>query len=124
MFNDRGTCSQNNVWFKQQWISNNGPLIQLLVTEVFFLQGHRRKLVTSELFSVIWVMLHSSGELYYHIIRVMSNQTPITCTGDPLLAQLPTSPPAVQETPVRSLGREDPLEKGEATHSSVLGLPW
>ena len=25
--------------------------------------------------------------------------------------------------PVRSLGREDPLEKGQATHSSVLGLP-
>ena len=31
--------------------------------------------------------------------------------------------PAVQETPVRFLGREDPLEKGWATHSSILGLP-
>ena len=28
--------------------------------------------------------------------------------------------PAVQEIPVRSLGQEDPLEKGVATHSSVL----
>ena len=28
--------------------------------------------------------------------------------------------PATQETPVRSLGREDPLEKGMATHSSIL----
>ena len=27
--------------------------------------------------------------------------------------------PAMQETPVRSLGREDPLEEGTATHSSV-----
>ena len=27
--------------------------------------------------------------------------------------------PAVQETPVRSLGREDPLEKGKATHSGI-----
>ena len=26
--------------------------------------------------------------------------------------------------PVLSLGREDPLEKGQATHSSILGLPW
>ena len=26
----------------------------------------------------------------------------------------------MQETPVRSLGREDPLEKGRATHSSIL----
>ena len=28
--------------------------------------------------------------------------------------------PAVQETWIRSLGREDPLEKGIATHSSIL----
>ena len=36
------------------------------------------------------------------------------------------SPPAKQETPVRSLGWEDPLEKGMATHSSVLAwrIPW
>ena len=33
--------------------------------------------------------------------------------------------PAVQETWVRSLGGEDPLEKGMATHSSILtwGIP-
>ena len=30
------------------------------------------------------------------------------------------NPPVVQETQVRSLGREDPLEKGMATHSSIL----
>ena len=30
--------------------------------------------------------------------------------------------PAMQETPVRSLGWEDPLEKGYASHSSILGL--
>ena len=28
--------------------------------------------------------------------------------------------PAMQETLVRSLGQEDPLEKGIATHSSIL----
>ena len=34
--------------------------------------------------------------------------------------------PAMQETRVQSLGREDPLEKGMATHSSVLAwrIPW
>jgi len=33
---------------------------------------------------------------------------------------------ATQETPVRSLGGEDPLEKGMATHSSILPwrIPW
>ena len=30
----------------------------------------------------------------------------------------------MQETPVQFLGQEDPLEKGEDTHSSILGLPW
>ena len=39
-----------------------------------------------------------------------------------LTAQLVKNPPAMQETPVRFLGQEDPLEKGEATHSSILGL--
>ena len=38
-------------------------------------------------------------------------------------AQLVKNPPAMQETLVRFLGREDLLEKGQATHSSILGLP-
>ena len=34
--------------------------------------------------------------------------------------------PAMQETQVRSLGGDDPLEKGMATHSSILAwrIPW
>ena len=34
--------------------------------------------------------------------------------------------PAMQETRVRSLGQEDPLEKGMSTHSSILAwrIPW
>ena len=43
-----------------------------------------------------------------------------------LVAQLVKNLPAVQETWVRSLGCEDPLEKGMATHSSILAwrIPW
>ena len=37
------------------------------------------------------------------------------------MAQTVKNLPAMQETRVRSLGREDPLEKGMATHSSILG---
>ena len=36
------------------------------------------------------------------------------------VAQLVKNPLAMRETWVRSLGQEDPLEKGMATHSSVL----
>ena len=38
----------------------------------------------------------------------------------PLITQLVKNPPAMQETWVQSLGREDPLEEGMATHSSIL----
>ena len=41
-----------------------------------------------------------------------------------LMAQLAKNLPAMQETLVQFLGQEDPLEKGKATHSSVLGLAW
>ena len=42
------------------------------------------------------------------------------------MAQLVKNPPAIWETWVQSLGYEDPLEKGKATHSSILVwiIPW
>ena len=42
------------------------------------------------------------------------------------VAQLVKNLPALQETWVQSLGWEDPLEKGMATHSSILAwrIPW
>ena len=42
------------------------------------------------------------------------------------LAQLVKTPTAMQETWVQSLGWEDPLEKGMATHPSILAwrIPW
>ena len=44
-------------------------------------------------------------------------------TQSSLVAQLVKNLPAMQETLVQPLGQEDPLEKGQATHSSILGLP-
>ena len=43
-----------------------------------------------------------------------------------LVGQMAKNPPAMQEIWVQSLGWEDPLEKGMATHSSILGwrIPW
>ena len=43
-----------------------------------------------------------------------------------LVAQMVKYLPAMQETQVQSLGWEDPLEKGMATHSSILvwRIPW
>ena len=42
------------------------------------------------------------------------------------MALLVKNPPVMQKTWVPSLGQEDPLEKGMATHSSILAwrIPW
>ena len=49
-----------------------------------------------------------------------------TFTRASLVAQRVKHPPAVPEAQVQSLGREDPLEKEVATHSSTLAwkIPW
>jgi len=46
--------------------------------------------------------------------------------GDFPVAQIVKNLPAMQETRVPSLGLEDALEKGMATHSSILAwrIPW
>ena len=45
---------------------------------------------------------------------------PLQYSWASLVAQLVKNLPAMQETWVRFLGQEDPLEKGWATHSSIL----
>ena len=46
--------------------------------------------------------------------------------GSSLVGQMVKNLPAMLETQVRSLGWEDPLEKGTTTHSSILAwrIPW
>ena len=45
---------------------------------------------------------------------------PLQYSWASLVAQLVKNPPSMQETWVQSLGWEDPLEKGKATHSSIM----
>ena len=51
---------------------------------------------------------------------------PLQYSWASLVAQLVKNPPAMRETWVQSLGWEDPLEMGKATHSSILAyrIPW
>ena len=46
--------------------------------------------------------------------------------GASLVVQMVKNLPATWETRLQSLGQEDPLEKGMATHSSILAwrIPW
>ena len=58
-----------------------------------------------------------------HLMAVIVG-TPVSWSS--LVAWMVKGLPAVQETQVQSLGREDPLEKEMATHSSILArrIPW
>ena len=65
----------------------------------------------------------------YPSVAIMLSSTTVTrkkfkmifgMTWASLIAQLVKNPPAMQETPVKFLDWEDPLEKGMATHSSIL----
>ena len=59
-----------------------------------------------------------SGELSWIKLKTQSCASLVAQTGEHL--------PAMQETWIWSLGREDPLEKRRATHSSILAwrIPW
>ena len=63
------------------------------------------------------MVLFPSPALFLHLLW---------CLWASLEAQMINNLPTVQETWVRSLGREDPLEKGMALHSSILAwrIPW
>ena len=56
----------------------------------------------------------------------VETETPILSLSDSLVAQMVKHLPAIRETRVRFLGREDPLEKVMAIHSSTLAwrIPW
>ena len=49
---------------------------------------------------------------------------PLKYSWASLVAQMVKNLPPMQETPAQFLGQEDPLEKGQTTHSNILGLPW
>ena len=76
--------------------------------------------------------LHSpwnSPSLYKWVIKwnyKMEWRYPLQYSWASLVTQLVKNLPAMRETWVRSLGLEDPLEKGTATHSSILAwrIPW
>ena len=58
------------------------------------------------------------------LLKTLAGSYQITWAS--LVAQMVKNPPAMMETWIGSLGWEDPLEKGMATHSSILAwrIPW
>ena len=78
-------------------------------------------------FPLSTLLPHSTGLLMGRLgsfFRIVLHFTFRSMTHSSPVAQLLKNLPALQETLVRFLGQEDPLEKGQAIHSSLLGLPW
>ena len=91
-----------------------GKTILALALLHFVLQGQICLLLQV---SLDFLLLHSNHlGLKGHLFLVLV----LEGLGTSLVAQLVKNSPAMWETWVRSLGWEDSLEKGEATHSSIL----
>jgi len=65
----------------------------------------------------------------YHFTTPFAWSVPLSPLVDlpsKIVAQLVKNPPAMRETWVLSLSWEDPMEKGNTTHSSILAwrIPW
>ena len=61
--------------------------------------------------------------IFSFIFNISEIKMHLIFTRAPLVSQRVKNPPAMR---IQSLGREDPLEKGMATHSSILAwrIPW
>ena len=71
-------------------------------------------------YSTVLIMCFPFISCVFHLFHVFSFcYTFINNFRASLVVQTVKNPPAMQETQVWSLGREDPLEKGMATHSSI-----
>ena len=73
---------------------------------------------------IIWIIIQIHN--IHKILLVTPQINTFILAEASLVAQMVKDMPAMQETWVQSLDWEDPLEKGMATHSSILAqvIPW
>ena len=66
--------------------------------------------------------MHTAGTQWTGVINLETISIILSFPGGSAVK----NPPAMQELQVQSLGRDDPLEEGMATHSSILAwiIPW
>ena len=78
------------------------------------------------LFSFHLIFFVNHNLIVLEVIIFFTNKSCLIIRWASLVAQLVKNLPAMQETPVQSLGWEDPLEEEMATHSSILAweIPW
>ena len=101
---------------------NTGVGCHSLLQEIFLTQGSNPPLLHCR--QILLPLSHPEspfrGIIIPFLIHLLESEAAVS------VAQTVKNLPAVQATQVRSLGQEDPLEKGMATHSSILAwrIPW
>ena len=102
----------------------------------FFRRKHVRALDAQQLFSLnFYFAVYCSCShrrrkcSCFKLIKIsglLADLMRVRSYGTPLVAQTAKHLPTMRETRIRTLGREDPLEKKMATHSSTLAwnIPW
>ena len=77
-----------------------------------------QKLLCKEILALFYVsFIPIIWQIYINHLMILFNL--VSSTWASLVAQGVKNPPATQETWIGSLGWEDPLEQGKATHSSI-----
>ena len=103
-------CGVAQSWTRLQWLSSSSSSIP------GSLAGEESACNGGDLSSIPGLARSTGEEIGY----------PLRYSWASLVAQLVKNPPAMRETWVWPLGWEDPLEKGKATHSSIVAwrIPW
>ena len=108
-------------WFWRLEVQDQG--VGMLVSSEVSLLGSQ--MVTFLLWlHKVFPLCANSPAVYY--IQISSYKDTSLILWASLVAQMIKNLPTVWEIQVQSLGREDPLEKGMATHSTILAwrIPW
>ena len=119
----RSECSGSTICFNTSCLRKmKGPFLHPVSTLHFLLSLFFFKCL-SNIHDYVSLKLFNSGWLEptrWDWNPSFSRANTLTTSWASLVAQLVKNPPAMRETWVLSLGWEDPLEKGTATHSSIL----
>ena len=83
-------------------------------------------LIYIPIYIYIYTHTHTHTHTLYYLFHFKFYSSKQVKNNMLILTQIVMDLPAIQETQVWSLGQKDPLEKGMATHSSILAwrIPW
>ena len=117
------TCALMKTSFSVHWLTKE--FVFITKSEYNIKYSHIAIMYYADYFTVIMLYKQELDRLQ-RLYKLLGTCIFFLSLPPSLVAQLVKNPPAMWETWVRSLGWEYPLEKGKATHASILAwrIPW